>query len=158
MLSYGRKKIYIVLFFVIVAVVATFYVYKKTRINAGKEVKSNTESMAKNNIKLLKNDSYFDKFYIKENKVFIKCELVIQNSGDKDEYIKLRANMESDYNNGLLKSPIVYGYNKKGNDEFLVPANSKKEYNVSFIGDFAGKKQKSNRNLPSIEIIDGSTI
>lgn len=38
-------------------------------------------------------------------------------------------------------------------EEFLVPANSKKEYQVSFIGAFGGKEQKVDRELPPIKVI-----
>ncbi len=107
----------------------------------------------KEDVKILKSDSWFHEFYIKDDKVFIKCEITIQNCGDKDRYINLLANMEEDKNNGLLKSSIVSGYDKKGNDKFFIPAKSKKNWEVLFIGDFAGKAVKQNRNLPMIDVV-----
>ncbi len=61
--------------------------------------------------------------------------------------------MKKDARLGLLASSAVYGYSKKGNDEFIVPAKAKKRYNVYFVGDFAGNKKKLDRNLPPIEVI-----
>ena len=85
-------------------------------------------------LKVLRSDSWFDDFYIKEddlnlkiNKVFMKCEITIQNKSNQDRYIKLFANMEEDANNGLIKSPTVSGYDKEGNDKFFVSANKTKK-------------------------------
>lgn len=79
-------------------------------------------------LKVLRSDSWFDDFYIKEDKVFMKCEITIQNKSNQDRYIKLFANMEEDANNGLIKSPTVSGYDKEGNDKFFVSANKTKKY------------------------------
>lgn len=103
-------------------------------------------------VKLLKSESFFDKFDVKGDKVYIKCFLTIQNSSSYDKYINLSANLKRDAANGLLKSPIVSGVNKRGSDKFLIKANSTKGYNITFIGEFGGTLQKLTRNLPPIEI------
>lgn len=126
---------------IIVIIFIIFYFYERISIDD------------KNSIKIIQSDSQFDEFYIEENKVFVKCEVTIQNRGDKDKYINLLANMEEDKNNGLLKSAIIFGYDKKGNNEFIIPANSQKDYEVFFIGDFGGTAVKQNRNLPIIEAV-----
>lgn len=104
-------------------------------------------------LKVLRSDSWFDDFYIKEDKVFMKCEITIQNKSNQDRYIKLFANMEEDANNGLIKSPTVSGFDKEGNDKFFVSANTTKKYKVFFVGDFAGNTVKQDRNLPVIELV-----
>lgn len=104
-------------------------------------------------VNVIRSDSLFHEFYIKEDKVFIRCEITLENSSNEDEYVNLLANMQEDVDGGLLKAPIVTGYDEAGKSEFFVPAHSKKEYTVLFIGDFAGKEQKRNRDLPSIECV-----
>ena len=131
------KHIYFFLLFMMAVIIVLICVYAK---------------MKKNNVELLHSDSYYDEFYINKDKVFLKCYVTIENSSHNDEYIYLTANMEEDADNGLLKSPLVSGYNKKGSDKFFIPANSKRGYDVIFIGDFAGKSVKLNRRLPPIEI------
>lgn len=81
---------------------------------------------AEGDLKVLRSDSWFDDFYIKEDKVFVKCEITIQNRSNQNRYVKLFANMEEYANNGLIKSPIVPGYDKEGNDKFFIAANTKK--------------------------------
>ena len=105
-------------------------------------------------IVLLKKESYFNQFYIKGNKVCVDCNIVLHNQSDKVKKVKLLAHMKEDADNGLLKDTEVNGYDKNENDVFVLPANSKEEYKVNFIGDFAGKEEKRNRNLPEIEIIE----
>lgn len=65
---------------------------------------------------------------------------------------EMRCSEKGDAINGLLKSPIVSGFDEEGSDKFFIAANSTEDYNVIFIGDFAGKLRKLTRNLPSIEI------
>lgn len=104
-------------------------------------------------VKVLRSDSSFDDFYVEEDKVYIKCHIAIQNSNDVDEYISLAANMEEDAANGLLKSSTIFGYDKAEKRGFMIPANSIKEYECVFIGDFAGTAQKHDRNLPEIDVM-----
>ena len=103
-------------------------------------------------VKLLKSESFFDKFDVKGDQVYLKCYLMIQNNSGEDKYVHLSANMEEDAANGLLKSPIVSGADKNGSDSFLIKADSTKGYSVIFIGEYGGTLQKLNRNLPPIEI------
>lgn len=138
-MKHRPKYIYVILFFIIAAILSVLCLYI---INA-----------VKSSVKLISHDSFFNDFSVIEDKVYIKCHIVLRNDSNKEESVKLRANMEEDTSNGLLKSPIVYGYNRNGTDEFLVPANSTKGYSVSFIGDFAGNEEKLTRELPFIEII-----
>ncbi len=109
-------------------------------------------SSNKNEIRILERESFFDTFYVKDNQVFIECYVTIQNRSHHDEYVKLSANLKADAKHGLLKSSVVPGFHKKGSDRFLIKANSKKEYNVVFIGEFAGNPVKQNRELPPIDL------
>lgn len=128
--------------FVIILVIVIFYQEVITR-----------EIGERKDVILLRKDSWFEEFEVRENKVFITCHLTIQNSSDMDKYIELLADMKEDTKNGLLKSSMLSGYDKKGNNEFFIPSNSTKTYTVDFIGDFAGNEEKKNRNLPSVKIV-----
>lgn len=131
-----KKRYFIVIFFIVIILGGIYFYLQGFR-----------------KVVLIEEESYFHDFYVENNKVYIQCEIVLQNNSNKDEKVKLLADMKEDARLGLLTSSAVYGYSKKGNNEFVVPAKSKKEYNVYFIGDFAGNKIKQNRNLPSIEVI-----
>ena len=131
------RQIYIILLLVMGITFVLLYAYKKVK---------------EDKVILLKSESFFDEFDVKEDKVYIKCYLTIQNSSSNDKYINLSANLKGDAINGLLKSPIISGVNKKGSDKFFIKANSTKGYNVIFVGEYAGKPQKLTRSLPPIEI------
>lgn len=103
-------------------------------------------------IKIDRENSWFDEFYIEGNKVYMKCYITIRNSSDENNYIKLVAGLEEDAKNKLIKNPKVTGQDSKGSDMFFVPANSQKEYTVFFIDDYAGENKKQDRNLPEIEV------
>lgn len=62
--------------------------------------------------------------------------------------------MEEDADKKLIRNAKVTGYDEKGVDEFLVPANSTEEYTIYFIDDFAGNNVKQDRNLPEIDIVE----
>lgn len=124
---------------------------KSSQENPPTQGTSHEEKAIKVNV--IRSDSWFHEFYIKEDKVFFRCEITLENSSNEDEYVNLLANMQEDVDGGLLKAPIVTGYDETGKSEFFVPAHSQKEFEVLFIGDFAGKEQKRNRDLPSIECV-----
>ncbi len=105
-------------------------------------------------VKIERERSWFDEFYIKDDRVYIRCYVTMQNSGNEDKYVKLEANMEEDADKKLIRNAKVTGYDEKGVDEFLVPANSTEEYTIYFIDDFAGNNVKQDRNLPEIDIVE----
>lgn len=136
-MKFRTKCIFAVVVFMIVTVVVMMLSYMADR----------------SPVMLLKEESYFDEFHVQGDKVFVDCSLVLRNDSDKDVSVKLRADMTEDKINGLLTSSELYGCDRKGDEEFLVLANSKKEYQVSFVGDFGGKEQKVDRELPPIKVI-----
>lgn len=105
-------------------------------------------------VKIEREQSWFDEFYIKDDRVYIRCYVTMQNSGNEDKYVKLEANMEEDADKKLIRNAKVIGYDEKGVDEFLVPANSTERYTIYFIDDFAENNVKQDRNLPEIEIVE----
>lgn len=147
------KEFFLAFIVVSIIIIATVSLLIKKSSDGHNDNSTEVEDSVDNNIKLLREASFFNDFYIKNGKVYVDCNITVYNKNNKEKCIKLLAHMEEDFDNGLLKDKEVYGYDKQGNDEFLLPANLKKEYRVIFIGDFAGKKEKENRNLPQIEII-----
>lgn len=106
-----------------------------------------------NELKVVKDSSYFSDFYVEGNKVYIKCEITIKNSSYDDKVVKLNAILKDDVELGLLKEENLAGFNTGLIcDEFTIEKKSEKNYSVIFVGDFAGTYKKHDRKLPEIVI------
>jgi hypothetical protein len=131
-------------------------------------------SKEKNNVKIIKEESWFNNFYVIDDIVFMECIISIKNNTENDISFKLNAICNNDVQLGLLKNNILAGYKedifrsavsaeyiyKKYSeglltDVFIISANETIEHlRVIFIGDSAGNHQKTNRALPDIIIIE----
>ena len=112
-----------------------------------------TSCKATKKIYVEKNSSYFDSFEIRNDKVLISCHLTLINKYNADKTVMLSARLPEDVTIGLLKKEEISALNKDGSEiTFLLPPNSKKSFDVVFIGEFAGTNQKYNRNLPEVDI------
>lgn len=109
----------------------------------------------KEKIYILYDKSFFSDYEVKDNKVFINCELLIYNGYNSEQSIELVAFDNDDVNTGLLKSSELKGYIKGTNNYEFLLKKGKNFLSVSFIGEFAGNVKKANRLLPNkIYIID----
>ena len=109
----------------------------------------------KDQISIVKTESYFSDFEVKGNKVYIKCYITLKNTYNTEKTIRIVAKSPEDVTTGLLKNADLISLNESGEVmEYKLPSKSKKSYYVTFVGDFAGKNKKHDRNLPQIEIIN----
>lgn len=105
------------------------------------------------NISVDEENSYFSDYVVEENKVYIKCHIILTNTYDVEKTVKLSAKLPDDAANGLLKQEIVKALNEDGSETaFVLPPHSTESYDVVFAGEFAGNKQKQDRRLPEIVI------
>lgn len=105
------------------------------------------------NISVDEENSYFSDYVIEDDKVYIKCHIILTNTYDVEKTVKLSAKLPDDAANGLLKQEIVKALNEDGSETaFALPPNSTESYDVVFVGEFAGNKQKQDRHLPEILI------
>jgi hypothetical protein len=130
-------------------------------------------SKEKNSVEIIKEESWFNNFYVIDDIVFIECIISIKNNAENNICFKLNAICNNDVQLGLLRNNILVGYKedifrstvsaeyiyekyREGllTDVFIISANETIEHlRVIFIGDFARNHQKSNRALPDINII-----
>lgn len=103
----------------------------------------------KEKIYILYDKCSFSDYEIKDDKVFINCELFIFNSYNSETYIELAAFDNDDVNIGLLKNSELKGYIKDTNNYKFLLKKGENCFTVSFIGEFAGKAKKANRMLPN---------
>lgn len=104
-------------------------------------------------LRIVKDASYFSDFYVEGEKVYNKCELTIKNFSSVDKSFQLNAILKDDVELGLLKSENLKGYSPElTNDKFTVEKKTTKTYSIVFVGDFAGTNRKHDRNLPEIVI------
>ena len=93
--------------------------------------------------------SSFSNFYVKDDKAYIECEVVIDSSIDFD--IIMQGLFKPDEGK-LLKDASIYAYDKEtGSDHFHLSRGTNK-FTVVFIGDYGGTYQKDYKGLPAIEI------
>jgi len=107
---------------------------------------SSESSSLGSNIFLIKSESYYSGFKVKNDKVYITCYVTLENKLDIKQKVKLLANFPNDINK-LLKSSTL-----PSEKNVTLNPNSKGSYNVIFVGEFAGTNQKHDRLLPDISI------
>lgn len=104
-------------------------------------------------ISLVKSESYFSDFNVKNQKVYLDCYITLKNISNTEKTVKLTASFPDDVNTGLLKESILPGLNKNNKEsKFIIHPNSQKSFNVTFVGDFAGTIQRHERLLPKVNI------
>ncbi len=104
-------------------------------------------------LQIVKDESYFSGFSVKDDKVYIKCEIVVRNPFSIDKTFKFNAILKDDVELGLLKDENLKGYNEDLiNNEFKIEKKYTSTFSVFFVGDFAGENKKHDRNLPEIII------
>lgn len=108
---------------------------------------------SKDNVKIIKKDSYFSDFNVRNDKVYIKCVVTIKNTYNDNKKINLYAIMDDDVNIGLLKEEQIFALNDDDTKaEYKIKGNSEETFDVVFTGDFAGVMKKHDKLLPKIEI------
>lgn len=105
-------------------------------------------------IKLDKEDSFFSDFKVEDDKVYIYCTLFIENQSDVEKNVVLKASLDNDAKNGLLKEAVIDGYSVDGSTKTFKLKAGENQIDVVFIGDYAGNEEKIDRLLPDIEIIE----
>ena len=96
------------------------------------------------------NESFFSDFYVLDNKVYIKCELLVQNTFGIDKAVKFSALCEDDKAGGLLKEAQIAGYQADYIGQVFSVKPGDNALTVYFIGEFGGTEIKQNRLLPQI--------
>lgn len=105
-------------------------------------------------IKLDKEDSFFSDFKVEDDKVYIYCTLFIENQSDIEKNVVLKASLDNDAKNGLLKEAVIDGYSVDRSTKTFKLKAGENQIDVVFIGDYAGNEEKIDRLLPDIEIIE----
>ena len=102
---------------------------------------------------LVENQSYFNDYIIKDNKVIIEFYLTFKNNSSNDENVTLAVYLPEDAKSGLLLEEKLYSINNEEKQiTYLIPANGVVSYTVKFTGECGGYNVKNNRLLPKIEI------
>ena len=105
-------------------------------------------------IKLDKEDSFFSDFKVEDDKVYIYCTLFIENQSDIEKNVVLKASLDNDAKNGLLKEAVIDGYSVDRSTKTFKLKAGENQIDVVFNGDYAGNEEKIDRLLPDIEIIE----
>ena len=97
---------------------------------------------------ILDKSSYFDGFYIKDNKVFLKCVLTIKNNSINNANFEILGEFANDRE--LIVEKSLIAKNDKNEKCFLLKAGQKKTVKVVFVGTLNKTAVKDNRLLPNI--------
>lgn len=111
-----------------------------------------------NNVSVVDDESHLIDFNVIDNKVHINCCITLENNTLEEKIIKLSSVDKDDVDIGLLKDSHLYAIDENGN-EFTgnISPKTKSKYNVTFVGEYGGNMQKSNRLVPgkiSVEIVE----
>lgn len=78
---------------------------------------------------IVESESWFDDFTVRDDKVYIKCEVVLQNTTSDNQRIKMAAICSEDVDTGLLKNEKVYAVDDNQKERvFVINANSKQTF------------------------------
>ena len=116
-------------------------------------------------------NSFFDKFIIKNDRVYMICYVEFVNESDLEKSFSVRGESVEDVKNGLISSKKLEFFILDASDlssvgegnieELLNPAesltiaaHSTVKYNVCFVGSHGGGYSKHDRNLPKIIIAE----
>ena len=103
-----------------------------------------------NNMFIIDEDSYHSHFYVKDDKAYIGCVMIIKSPRNCD--IRLLGTFPKDEGK-LLKYSSIFGYDPESGSDTFHLERGRNRFEVVFIGDYAGTYQKQDRLLPEIEII-----
>lgn len=143
--------IIIIVLIVIIGIIISFYMLG-TSLSYNMRYEKENENK---NIKIIRDKSSFSDFYVENNTVYLKSSISLQNLREETTNIKIYANFDKDMKRGLLKSSELQGYNEELTiSEFTLEPGENVGIPVTFIGEFAGKKQKINRLLPPIRVVE----
>lgn len=100
---------------------------------------------------IINEESYFSDFYIKDDKVYLECEMSISSPRDCD--IQLQGTFVRDEGK-LLKNATVFAYDIKNGSNSFHMVSGDNHFTAVFIGDYGGIPQKFDRLLPEIKLIE----
>ena len=104
-------------------------------------------------VSLVEKESYFSDFEVVGEAVYLRCYVTLKNTSSEEKRVSLTATSPDDVRGGLLITPDLYAINVDScGGEFLIPPKTQKSFDIVFVGDFAGTKQKQDRLLPNIDI------
>lgn len=101
----------------------------------------------------------FDNLYVKDDKVYIDCWLKAENNTHSEISFNVYANLQKEYESGLLKEPVVYAVDSEHSKRAfkLSEGWGSKRFEVTFLGNYGGTPPKNHTvNLSDInfEIIE----
>ncbi len=99
---------------------------------------------------VVNDESFFSDFYIKDDKVYLECEVSINSPRDCD--IQIQGSFARDEGK-LLKDATVFAYDVENRSNSFHIVRGTNRFRVVFIGDYGGTPQKSDRLLPEIKLI-----
>lgn len=104
-------------------------------------------------IKLIREESFFDDFEIDGITVNITCDLTFKNTSDKEATFYLTGDFKDSYESGLVKERYLRGINFEDKQEKLtLKPKQKKTFLYVFKGDHGSGNQMGSRLLPDIKI------
>ncbi|MBR3847773.1 MAG: hypothetical protein IKM21_00600 [Oscillospiraceae bacterium] len=100
---------------------------------------------------IIEENSYFSDFYVKGDKAYIECVMVIESPRDCD--IRLLGTFPKDEGK-LLKNSSVFAYDPESESDTFHLARGRNRFEVVFIGEYGGTYRKHDRLLPEIDIAE----
>lgn len=104
----------------------------------------------KADVYVLKSDSYFNDFSINGDEVSFECFVSLKNDSSEVKTVRLRADFAQDVESGLLKESPLYS----SEPITIQPESAPYKLQVVFRGKNNGGKEKADRLLPEITVIE----
>ena len=108
---------------------------------------------SKEPLSIIKNDSTFIDFEVKNNKVYLYCDIKVRNTCEVEKQFYVVGNFKDDYGTLLFDSELTACNLNEDSTVFSIKGKSDEYFSIVFIGDFAEVEQKHDRNLPPMQIV-----
>ena len=125
-------------------------------VSCGQHTRTKQESAKDDSLELIsrQHQGIDGDFYIKDGSVYIPGSVVIKNNTDEQKEFSIIAFSEDDYRSGLLKSPVLQGFDEKNStSSFVIDARQEQNYKVIFVGENGDYDIKKDRLLPYIYLV-----
>lgn len=103
-------------------------------------------------IYLNEEESFYSNFKVENDKVYIYCNVLIENPKKDNAQITLEGTFGNDVKNGLLKEATLQGYSIDCETSTFELVKGDNIIEVVFIGEYGGNYQKHDKLLPQINI------
>ena len=109
--------------------------------------------ITEHDVDIVEEGSAFINYEVKDDNVYLYCCVIVKNTSGDEKQFYIAGDFKDDEGLLLCESELTAHNTEDNSDVFTLSGKSEKQFNIVFIGDFAGVNQKHDRLLPKMEAI-----